>query len=159
MTSKDKLLMLIAFAIPVIITIFWDFLIAFALVIVLSIGLFATKNLPKREITLIVVLFFIFAFVYYMYYTPALFIAKNSGTVLSDNWFEGLNWIKNNTNECDVVATYWDPGHFITGIARRPVVFDGASQGNLFTRTWNYNQEGVFVDKYDNNMHRLRRRD
>ena len=155
MTSKDKLLMLIAFAIPVIITIFWDFLIAFALVIVLSIGLFATKNLPKREITLIVVLFFIFAFVYYMYYTPALFIAKNSGTVLSDNWFEGLNWIKNNTNECDVVATYWDPGHFITGIARRPVVFDGASQGNLFTRTWNYNQEGVFVDKYDNNINHI----
>tara|TARA_Y100000034_G_C6839721_1_gene379772 strand:- start:534 stop:1289 length:756 start_codon:yes stop_codon:yes gene_type:complete len=40
-----------------------------------------------------------------------------------------MNWIKENTANCSVIATYWDPGHFITGIANRNVVFDGASQG------------------------------
>jgi dolichyl-diphosphooligosaccharide--protein glycosyltransferase len=80
----------------------------------------------------------IFIFVVYVadafYFTPATQVARGSGTVLSDNWFESLNWIKNNTDECAVIATYWDPGHFITGIARRAVVFDGASQNALFTR-------------------------
>ncbi len=48
--------------------------------------------------------------------------------VLDNNWWNALNWIRNNTPNCSVIATYWDPGHFITGIAQRPVVFDGASQ-------------------------------
>lgn len=80
----------------------------------------------------------IFVFVVYVsstfYFESAVSVARGSGTVLSDNWFEALNWIKNNTAECAVIATYWDPGHFITGIARRAVVFDGASQNALFTR-------------------------
>ncbi|MBI4170426.1 MAG: hypothetical protein HY514_01940, partial [Candidatus Aenigmarchaeota archaeon] len=46
-----------------------------------------------------------------------------------------LNWIRNNTDTCAVVATYWDPGHFITGIAKRAVVFDGASQNALWNTT------------------------
>ncbi len=80
----------------------------------------------------------IFIFVIYeanvFYFEPSEQLARGSGTVLSDNWFAALNWIKNNTAECSVVATYWDPGHFITGISRRAVVFDGASQNALFTR-------------------------
>lgn len=55
-------------------------------------------------------------------------LSIQSQPILSDNWFEMFNWIKNNTAECSVVATYWDPGHFITGIAERPVVYDGGSQ-------------------------------
>jgi dolichyl-diphosphooligosaccharide--protein glycosyltransferase len=62
-------------------------------------------------------------------------IALYSGPVLNDNWFSALNWIKNNTPECSIIATYWDPGHFITGIAERPVVFDGATQNSMRTLT------------------------
>ncbi len=60
-------------------------------------------------------------------------ISRGSGTVLTDNWWEALNWIKNNTSQCSTIATYWDPGHFITAIAERSVVFDGASQGERRT--------------------------
>lgn len=72
----------------------------------------------------------IFSSLYYSYST-----VKLSGPVLTNNWWEALNWIKQNTPECAVIATYWDPGHFITGIAQRPVVFDGASQNSRRTIT------------------------
>jgi dolichyl-diphosphooligosaccharide--protein glycosyltransferase len=75
-------------------------------------------------------------------------ISIYSGTVLSDNWWIALNWIKNNTPECAVIATYWDPGHFITGIAERPVVFDGASQNSLRTLTL----EGNFTEEEIKNI-------
>lgn len=74
------------------------------------------------------------AFVLYTPFSTSYEIAKSSGPVLSNNWFEGLNWIKYNTPNCSVIATYWDPGHFITGIAERPVVFDGASQNTVWQR-------------------------
>jgi len=90
-------------------------------------------HLGKKEILIVLVLIFIIIIMNYFYYEPSVFIAKNQGTVLSDNWWDALNWIKNNTKECAVIATYWDPGHFITGIARRPVVFDGASQNEVLT--------------------------
>lgn len=71
--------------------------------------------------------------VLYFPYSDSNLIAQQSGPVLNDNWFNALNWIKNNTPECSIIATYWDPGHFITGIAERPVVFDGATQNNQRT--------------------------
>lgn len=82
------------------------------------------------------------------YYNPSVSIAKGSGTVLSDNWWEALNWIKNNTEECSVIATYWDPGHFITGIARRAVVFDGASQNAQIILQTNDSKNGLVVENY-----------
>ncbi len=62
-------------------------------------------------------------------------IAVSAGPVLDNNWWVALNWIRENTPNCSVIATYWDPGHFITGIAERPVVFDGASQNAKRTIT------------------------
>ena len=77
----------------------------------------------------------LFFFILFMLLAPNLIasyaLSFGSGTVLTNNWWEALNWIRNNTENCSVIATYWDPGHFITGIARRPVVFDGATQNAL----------------------------
>jgi len=81
--------------------------------------------------SLLVMIFIAFiSFTFYL--APATSIARGSGTVLSDNWWEALNWIEQNTPECAAVATYWDPGHFITAIAKRPIVFGGASQNAQF---------------------------
>lgn len=88
-----------------------------------------TKSLIATFILLVVAAFIMHAF----YFQPAVGLSRGQGTVLSDNWFASLNWIKENTAECAVVATYWDPGHFITGIGERAVVFDGASQNSLRT--------------------------
>ncbi|MBI4174024.1 MAG: hypothetical protein HY517_00120, partial [Candidatus Aenigmarchaeota archaeon] len=118
-------------------------------------GLFYTKNLKGREAALVVVLWFIFVFLFYLYFAPGVQIAQGSGTVLSDNWFQALSWMRNNTPECSVVATYWDPGHFITGIARRAVVFDGASQGDLYTRPASFSQDGLIVEKHDSNINHI----
>ena len=110
-----------------------DYIITLAVLFIL-LGVFAyVKRIDKRIAAAIFIIFFIFSVGYFYYYSPSLNIAKGQGTVLSDNWFEALNWIRENTPECTVVATYWDPGHFITGIARRAVVFDGASQGSIRT--------------------------
>lgn len=144
-----------AIVLPILIAIFLDYFIAAAILIIFSLFLLLTKRVQKKEFALVIVIFFVFSELYYFYYTPSIFLAKNQGTVLSDNWFNSLNWINNNTPECTVVATYWDPGHFITGIARRAVVFDGASQGDLYVRPANYTQEGVVVEQYDNGINHI----
>ena len=91
-------------------------------------------KITKKRFGIAVMLIITF-YVLYVPFSTSYRIVKYSGPVLSDNWWQGLNWIKNNTEECSVIATYWDPGHFITGIAERPVVFDGASQNSLRTIT------------------------
>lgn len=101
----------------------------FLSVIVKNIKLYVEK-LTKKDFT-IGVLVMIFIFIWIFYLEPAFVVSSKSGPVLNENWWQALNWIKNNTEECTVVATYWDPGHFITGIANRPVVFDGATQNAL----------------------------
>jgi len=127
----------------------------FVVVLLIAGGLFYAKKVAKREALLIFVLWFIFVICYYLYFSPGMQLASAQGTVLSDNWFNALNWIKNNTPECTVVATYWDPGHFITGIGRRAVVFDGASQGDLYARPTSSGQEGLVVEKYDSNINHI----
>jgi len=99
----------------------------------------------KRKILIGIVLIFILVIMNFFYYESAVYVAKGHGTVLSDNWWNALNWIRNNTEECAVIATYWDPGHFITGIARRPVVFDGASQSA--TRTVEINGTNITTSR------------
>ncbi|MBU5678623.1 MAG: STT3 domain-containing protein [Candidatus Aenigmatarchaeota archaeon] len=83
----------------------------------------------------------------YPFLQRSYYISKYSGTVLTDNWWNALNWIRENTPECAVIATYWDPGHFITGIAERPVVFDGASQNSLRTITLEGNISREEIEK------------
>jgi len=100
-------------------------------------------KIKMNMLYLILVLVFIVFLITSFYFDPAVRIARGSGTVLSDNWWVALNWIKNNTPECAVVATYWDPGHFITAIAKRPVVFDGASQNAVLI----INKEGNLSDE------------
>ncbi len=134
MVSQNSLYVTGAFVISLaVFFILNDYLLTTAALIIIVGALIWGKKLDKRAGALCFVLFVIFAIGYFYFFSPSVYIAKNQGTVLSDNWFAALNWIKQNTPECAVVATYWDPGHFITGIARRGVVFDGASQGSQRT--------------------------
>lgn len=133
----------------------FDFPVAFLIVLALAVGLYYTKRINKGDAILAVLLFLIFFQFYYLYYAPSLSVAKGQGTVLSDNWYEALTWVRENTSDCSVIATYWDPGHFITGIGRRSVIFDGASQSNLFIRPANYTTPGLTVENYDANIHHI----
>lgn len=112
---------------------------------VISGWLFQWKKILKHHIALALILFFIVSFSLSFYYRPAESVSRGQGPILSDNWFAALTWLHDNTPNCTVIATYWDPGHFITGIARRPVVFDGASQGA--TRTIMVNGTEVIASR------------
>jgi len=106
-------------------------------VVIVSALLYRNKKIDKWGVIANATIFLMITVAYSFYFVPSIGIAKVSGPILSDNWFQMLTWIHDNTPNCTVIATYWDPGHFITGIARRPVVFDGASQGA--TRTMEIN--------------------
>jgi asparagine N-glycosylation enzyme membrane subunit Stt3 len=88
----------------------------------------------KLRTILIIITLIVTGYILFTSFSSSYEISQYSGPVLSSNWWVGLNWIKNNTPECSVVATYWDPGHFITGIGDRAVVFDGASQNTVWQR-------------------------
>ncbi|OYT43561.1 MAG: hypothetical protein B6U88_00660 [Candidatus Aenigmarchaeota archaeon ex4484_56] len=64
-------------------------------------------------------------------YSPAKAMASHYGTGISKNWEDAMNWLKNNTPECTVVATYWDPGYWIATLSERKVIFDGSSQNSV----------------------------
>lgn len=133
------------------------FSLAWLAMLFIAIGSYALVHLKKitiREFSLIVLSFFILSISYSFYLDPSIRIARGSGTVLSDNWWGALTWMKNNTKECAVVATYWDPGHFITGIANRPVVFDGASQNALLQVPITH-MDGLEITSYDNGINHI----
>jgi asparagine N-glycosylation enzyme membrane subunit Stt3 len=113
------------------------------------------KTISNREFLLPILVIIVFLFFMNTFYFNSANIAACSGTVLSDNWWEALNWIKNNTDECAVVATYWDPGHFITGIAKRSVVFDGATQGATRSVPATENRTGTYIDKRENGINHI----
>ncbi len=48
-----------------------------------------------------------------------------------DNMYNTLTWIKANTPQDTVLASWWDFGHLFTAVADRQVVFDGGSQNNM----------------------------
>ncbi|MBE6487752.1 MAG: peptide transporter [Methanosphaera stadtmanae] len=49
----------------------------------------------------------------------------------NDDMYNTLTWIKANTPEDTVLASWWDFGHLFTAVADRQVVFDGGSQNNM----------------------------
>lgn len=49
----------------------------------------------------------------------------------NDDMYNTLTWIKANTPENSVLASWWDFGHLFTAVADRQVVFDGGSQNSM----------------------------
>jgi len=102
-------------------------------IVLLALGAyFHYKKKPQWDKILVILILFFFIYIPTVAsFDQSYVIAANPRAILTPSWWTALNWIKNNTEECAVVATYWDPGHFITGIARRPVVYDGGTQNAL----------------------------
>ncbi len=53
-------------------------------------------------------------------------IAKSTTPSMDDAWYEALTWLKENTPKDALIATWWDPGHWITAVAERRAFADGA---------------------------------
>jgi asparagine N-glycosylation enzyme membrane subunit Stt3 len=52
--------------------------------------------------------------------------SQSSGMLLSQNWYDMLDWLKYNATKNAEVATWWDPGHIIAGYTGLYVQADGA---------------------------------
>tara|TARA_B100000029_G_scaffold274603_1_gene269394 strand:- start:340 stop:1686 length:1347 start_codon:yes stop_codon:yes gene_type:complete len=48
-------------------------------------------------------------------------------TFESDDWFKAMDWIKENTPENSVIASWWDYGYWITTLSDRGTVIDNAT--------------------------------
>lgn len=54
---------------------------------------------------------------------------QTSGMRISDNWYNMLDWLKNNADPDSLIVTWWDPGHIIAGYTGLAVHADGAHCG------------------------------
>jgi dolichyl-diphosphooligosaccharide--protein glycosyltransferase len=126
----------------------------FVIVLAVTAGFVVAKSIFMRDLAKVLFMFGIVALSVVMMFEPTIIINQSSPPILDDNWWAALNWMKNNTEACGTVATYWDPGHFIRAIANRPVVFDGASQNALWNATipsnYSYEQmkDAAVIDEF-----------
>ncbi|MDI6825977.1 MAG: STT3 domain-containing protein [Candidatus Aenigmarchaeota archaeon] len=63
----------------------------------------------------------------------------SSGMLLSQNWYDMLDWLKSNAKKDAIVATWWDPGHIIAGYTGLRVHADGAHCGPTVCIPYNHN--------------------
>lgn len=62
-----------------------------------------------------------------------------AGMQLSSNWYDMLDWLKENADEDAIVATWWDPGHILAGYTGLRVHADGAHCGPNDCIPYNHN--------------------
>ncbi|ACS89078.1 STT3 domain-containing protein [Thermococcus sibiricus] len=60
----------------------------------------------------------------------------------NEHWEEALTWLRENSNQNDVVLTWWDYGHFVTYYARRSPIAQGSPNTGVAL---------YYLDKLDEN--------
>ena len=86
-------------------------------------------TLLKRR-ALLATFFGILAVFSLMFINNAMVAASQaSGMKISNNWYDMLDWLKANADKKALIATWWDPGHIITGYTGLRVHADGAHCG------------------------------
>ena len=50
---------------------------------------------------------------------------------MNDHWVQALNWLKDNSDDNDIVLAWWDYGHWVTYYARRSPVAQGSPNRNV----------------------------
>ncbi len=54
-------------------------------------------------------------------------LVQGRGPVLGQGWYDALKWLGKETPEDSILVAWWDYGHFITSVARKRCVTDGAT--------------------------------
>jgi dolichyl-phosphooligosaccharide-protein glycotransferase len=52
--------------------------------------------------------------------------SQGSGMMISQNWYDMLDWFKANASSKSLLVTWWDPGHILTGYTGLRAMADGA---------------------------------
>ncbi|MCD7782205.1 MAG: dolichyl-diphosphooligosaccharide--protein glycosyltransferase subunit STT3 [Methanosphaera sp.] len=87
------------------------------------------KTEQKSYVTIIALVLLVLAVVSPLYADHT--TSSSSVGSTNDDMYNALTWIKENTAENTVIASWWDYGHLFTQVADRQVVFDGGSQNNM----------------------------
>jgi len=83
--------------------------------------------LKNRSVLVSSIIFGIIALFSFYFLSDAIQIGLSSkGMMLSQNWYDALDWLKENGDKNTLVATWWDPGHIIAGYTGLKVHADGA---------------------------------
>ena len=110
-----------------------QFEVPIALMAGISVGIFLNyidlKIEQKPYVTFIAIVLLLLAVVSPLY-ADHLTSSQSVGST-NDDMYNTLTWIKSNTPENSVLASWWDFGHLFTAVADRQVVFDGGSQNNM----------------------------
>lgn len=94
-----------------------------------------TQNILTDSLTFGVTMLFILLFV-----SNALQLSyQMTGMEISENWYEMLDWLKENADEDTLIMTWWDPGHIIAGYTGLKVQADGAHCGSGQCKPYNHN--------------------
>jgi len=54
-------------------------------------------------------------------------LVKGRGPILGKGWYDALTWLGKETPEDSILLSWWDYGHWITAVAKRRCVSDGAT--------------------------------
>ena len=63
----------------------------------------------------------------------------NSGLQIDQNWYDMLDWLKQNADKDSLITTWWDPGHIIAGYTGLKVHADGAHCDPRYCIPYNHN--------------------
>ncbi len=86
--------------------------------------------LKGKNILLFASVFALISIFTFVLISGAIQIGKSgSGLAISQNWYDGLDWLKVNADKDSLISTWWDPGHIITGYTGLKAHADGAHCG------------------------------
>jgi len=92
------------------------------------------KHILKIPYTIIIISIFLIPLTYpvdanWLTYTdiPVTILNGGTGYPASTDWLETLEWIKINTPEDSVIASWWDYGYWITTMSERTTLIDNAT--------------------------------
>ena len=60
-------------------------------------------------------------------YPPTILHGGSFFQISSDDWPHAMNWLKNNTSEDAIIASWWDYGYWITTLSDRTTIVDNAT--------------------------------
>ena len=98
----------------------------------------SNKDMAKKISVVLSVVFLVFLFYALVFADVAPYknsndMAKSFGSGVTVGWDTSMSWLKQNSAECSVVATYWDPGYLIASLSERRTIYDGGTQNNQRT--------------------------
>lgn len=113
LTNEELFLLFLLFFTFFLLTTGTRFILLFSVPIIILTGYVMGKVweiLPKEE--MLKILFYGIIGLFFIFSILGAYSEPLPGSP-AENWFDAMNWLKENADEDTLVATWWDPGHFI----------------------------------------------